>query len=193
MSSKSQSKSKRGGKRLFVAMDVDPTGTEAVVPPGLATEPLAEESPTALEAPAADATAPQEEPGPPAEAVGPVGVPGVAAPLGEEPPAAEPPVGASAEVVEAAPASAAPLAARRSSSRAVGKGRRAPAVADGDVREIDGELYVRVGSTWRASTDRVQMTIAVTAMERHRLMRYAEENEMKLIDVLRRAMGALLD
>lgn len=107
---------------------------------------------------------------------------------------AEAPVASPAEVepaeVGTAEAPAKHVVSRRSSPG--GSGGRV-SVGDVDVREIDGEVYVREGGTWRAAGDRVQMTIALTAMERHRLKRYAEENGLSLIDVLRKALGGLLD
>jgi len=64
---------------------------------------------------------------------------------------------------------------------------------DPAVHVINGRVYVQVGEDLMPEVARVQMTIALTAMERHRWLRYAEENGLTLIEVLRRAMDALLD
>jgi|SRR5690554_1258912 len=65
-------------------------------------------------------------------------------------------------------------------------------VGDPAVQVINGRVYVQVGEDLMPEAARVQMTIALTAMERHRWLRYAEENNLTLIEVLRRAMDALL-
>lgn len=64
---------------------------------------------------------------------------------------------------------------------------------DPAVQEINGRVYVVVGDDLMPENARVQMTIALTAIERHRWLQYAKEHNLTLIEVLRRAMNQLLD
>ena len=91
--------------------------------------------------------------------------------------------GVDAPVAEPAPRKVASRGARRSESVGV----------EGDVREIDGELYVRSGRLWKPAGDRVQMTIAVTAMERLRWEKYAAARNIALIDVMRDRMRDIFE
>lgn len=95
-----------------------------------------------------------------------------------QPPEAVEGSGVNAPVAEPAPRKVASRGARRSESVGV----------EGDVREIDGELYVRSGRLWKPAGERMQMTIAVTAMERLRWEKYAAARNMALIDVMRDRM-----
>lgn len=69
---------------------------------------------------------------------------------------------------------------------------RAP-TEDPAIQEINGRVYVSVGDDLMPENARVQMTIALTAIERHRWLQYAKEHNLTLIEVLRRAMNQLLD
>lgn len=123
----------------------------------------------------------------------------------EAEPAADPPSATAETQIDRGPSGRPPAAGRRASRAA----RRRPpttsqaqapsedmptALADDPaVHVINGRVYVQVGEDLMPEGARVQMTIALTAMERHRWLRYAEENGLTLIEVLRRAMDALLD
>jgi len=64
---------------------------------------------------------------------------------------------------------------------------------DPAIQEINGRIYVSVGDDLMPENARVQMTIALTAIERHRWLQYAKRHNVTLIEVLRRAMNQLLD
>ena len=64
---------------------------------------------------------------------------------------------------------------------------------DSAIQEINGRVYVVVGDDLMPEGARVQMTIALTAIERHRWLQYAQQHNLTLIEVLRRAMNQLLD
>lgn len=64
---------------------------------------------------------------------------------------------------------------------------------DPAIQEINGRVYVSVGDDLMPENARVQMTIALTAIERHRWLQYAKRHNVTLIEVLRRAMNQLLD
>lgn len=70
-----------------------------------------------------------------------------------------------------------------------------PPDLEGDpaIHVINGRLYVQVGEDLMPEGARVQMTFALTALERHRWLRYAEANNLTLVEVLRRAIALLLD
>jgi len=82
---------------------------------------------------------------------------------------------------------------RRSSARsAKPQGMAAPEpTGDPLVQEINGRTYVMVGEDLMPEAARVQMTIALTAIERHRWSRYAEARRMTMIDLLRERMQGI--
>lgn len=110
----------------------------------------------------------------------------------------EAPVEQASEPVDATPAAverAAPAAESKPSARSAraAKPRAAAPKKDADplVQELNGRVYVQVGEDLMPEGARVQMTIALTAMERHRWSRYAEARRMPMIDVLREQMASV--
>ena len=73
--------------------------------------------------------------------------------------------------------------------------RSTPAKPDQDpsIQEINGRTYVLVGDDLLPEGARVQMTVALTALERHNWLTYAEEHNLTIVEVLRRAMKQLLE
>lgn len=73
--------------------------------------------------------------------------------------------------------------------------RSAPAKPEQDpsIQEINGRTYVLVGDDLLPEGARVQMTVALTALERHKWLKYAEEHNLTIVEVLRRAMKQVLE
>lgn len=66
-------------------------------------------------------------------------------------------------------------------------------IEDPAIQEINGRVYVVVGDDLMPEGARVQMTVALTAIERHRWLQYAKQHDLTLIEVLRRAMSKLVE
>lgn len=96
--------------------------------------------------------------------------------------------------VDSAPVTAQKATPKRRAKQPFKQEQAAPSPsADPAIQEINGRVYVQVGDDLMPEGARVQMTVALTAIERHKWLQYAKQNDLTIVEVLRRAMNQLID